>query len=132
MNHAWPALYCCFAGHSNFITGAGGFLQNIVQGWAGVRIEADAMTIRHPTLPPTVTSVKLRSMQYRGVAFSVHFDANEISFVLAEAQHGVMQLMITAGSAEAQKLGTEPVVHSLAQANNSFAIAAVRRTGSDS
>lgn len=124
-----PLSIAVLPGHSNFITGAGGFLQNIVQGWAGVRIEADAMRIRRPTLPPTVTSIKIRSMQFRGVSFSVQFDANHISFVVAEAQHGMRQLMISAGSAEAQKLGTKPVVFSLAQQNTSFTIE-MKRIGS--
>lgn len=95
-------------GHSNFITGAGGFLQNIVQGWAGVRIEADAMSISRPTLPPTVTSVRLRSLQFRGVSFSVQYDAANISFVAAE--HGVRHLVVREGSAAAQELSTRPVV----------------------
>jgi len=99
-------------------------LQNIVQGWAGVRVEADAMRISRPTLPPTVTSIKLRSLQFRGASFTVQFDAKEMIFV-AEAQHGGRQLMISKGSAEAQKLSTKPMVFSLGpRENNTFAITA--------
>lgn len=99
----------CETGHSNFITGAGGFLQNIVQGWAGVRIEADAMSISRPTLPPTVTSVRLRSLQFRGASFTVQYDATNISFVAAEPRTSA-RLMVREGSAAAHKLSTRPVV----------------------
>ena len=86
--------FCLFreslqGGHSNFITGAGGFLQNIVQGWAGVRVSAEALTLTGPTLPPTVTSVTLRSLQFRGTSFTVRFDATTISFALASERPAV-------------------------------------------
>ena len=108
--------FCLFrerisGGHSNFITGAGGFLQNIVQGWAGLRIGTDAMTLSRPTLPPTVTNVKLRSMMYRGSSFSVEYTAKEISFTAVKGQRSATQLMVSAGSGGAtHKLSATPVV----------------------
>lgn len=113
--------FCLFreeltGGHSNFITGAGGFLQNIiqvrtygrwascrwidftksidqpcmhVQGWAGLRVGADhAMTLHHPTLPPTVHSVKLRALQLGGLEFSVKYDVETITFTLVASLGG--------------------------------------------
>ena len=89
-----------------------------------MRVEADALRISRPTLPPTVTSIKLRSLQFRGASFTVQFDATDIIFV-AEAPYGVRQLMVSKGSAEAHKLSTKPMVFSLGpRENTTFAIAA--------
>lgn len=46
-------------GAGNFITGAGGFLQLIMYGYAGIRINTDSMTIEKPALPPNTTELKL-------------------------------------------------------------------------
>lgn len=46
-------------GASNFITGAGGFLQLIMYGYAGIRINAHSLTIEKSTLPPQTTKLKL-------------------------------------------------------------------------
>lgn len=48
---------------SNFLAGAGGFLQMIMYGYAGIRIRGDALTIRRPTLPPGATVLKLKGMR---------------------------------------------------------------------
>jgi len=91
--------FCLFretlqGGHSNFITGGGGFLQNIIQGWSGIRVDDKALTLSNPTLPPNVTSLKLRSMQYHGIRFSVYFNATAIT-LSAEA----MGLLVSDGMA---------------------------------
>lgn len=46
-------------GASNFLTGAGGFLQLIMYGYAGIRINADSLTIERATLPPQTERLKL-------------------------------------------------------------------------
>lgn len=60
-------------GTSNFLSGAGGFLQLIIYGYAGVRIRTDSMKIRHPTLPPRTIKLKLK-----GQSASVRPNASEI------------------------------------------------------
>lgn len=47
------------SGAGNFITGAGGFLQLIIYGYAGIRINSDSLTIEKPTLPPNTNELKL-------------------------------------------------------------------------
>eukprot|EP01047_Picozoa_sp_COSAG01_P031529 COSAG01_NODE_2241_length_8086_cov_25.173282_6_plen_454_part_00 len=81
-------------GHSNFITGAGGFLQNIIQGWAGLRVQAGALVLRKPTLPPTVESVRLRELQLDGVPFSVWYDAQTITFTLGTSRSSLAILHV--------------------------------------
>lgn len=49
-------------GISNFLSGAGGFLQLIMYGYAGIRIKTDSMTITNPTLPPRTRKLTLNSM----------------------------------------------------------------------
>lgn len=46
-------------GAKNFITGAGGFLQLIMYGYAGIRINVDSLSVRKPQLPPNTTELKL-------------------------------------------------------------------------
>lgn len=46
-------------GASNFITGAGGFLQLIMYGFAGIRINSDSLSLGHSQLPPKTTKLKL-------------------------------------------------------------------------
>lgn len=49
-------------GAGNFITGAGGFLQLIMYGYAGIRINVDSLSIQRPHLPPNTTALKFQSM----------------------------------------------------------------------
>lgn len=46
-------------GASNFITGAGGFLQLIMYGYAGIRINVDSLSVTRPTLPPRTNRLKM-------------------------------------------------------------------------
>ena len=59
-------------GHLNFLTGAGGFLQNYVHGYGGVRYHLDHMQI-DPTMPPLdgLTAFRLRHLHYLGNVFDV-------------------------------------------------------------
>lgn len=45
-------------GAGNFITGAGGFLQLIMYGFAGIRINVDSLSISRPQLPPNTNELK--------------------------------------------------------------------------
>lgn len=51
-----------FAG--NFITGAGGFLQCIFNGFFGLRIHLDFLEIKKPNLPNNSTSMKFKGIKY--------------------------------------------------------------------
>jgi hypothetical protein len=46
-------------GNPHFITGAGGFLQNIIYGYAGLQLNSTGILI-DPTLLPQVESITLR------------------------------------------------------------------------
>ena len=61
-------------GHSNFITGAGGLLQNVVQGWSGVRVTANSLTISNSVLPAGISEIILRGVHYRGFCVDARLD----------------------------------------------------------
>ena len=69
-------------GNLNFITGAGGFLQNLVFGYAGLRYD-DAGASLAPLLPPHgVTSLKLRAVSLGTSRFSLEYDAQRLTATL--------------------------------------------------
>lgn len=70
-------------GTSNFITGAGGFLQGLWAGWGGVRLGDSGVTFK-PVLPPTLTSIKYRGMHYLGSTVDISFDSDQICYTVLE------------------------------------------------
>ena len=72
-------------GHSNFITGAGGFLQNILFGFAGLRFRREMLEIvRAPQLPVGVTGFRLRGVRYRGRCITFAFNADVMTVSLCD------------------------------------------------
>jgi len=61
----------------NFITGAGGFLQAILYGYAGLRYQSDHMLLR-PTLPPQSRSLLLRHLHFQGSLMNIAYDAKTL------------------------------------------------------
>lgn len=61
-------------GASNFLTGAGGFLQTIMYGYEGIRIKTDSMTITRPTLPPRTTQLKLNGMRSAVISIRIRLE----------------------------------------------------------
>lgn len=49
-------------GAHNFITGAGGFMQSILNGYAGLKVRMDGLHIDRPLLPVNVTRLSLTGM----------------------------------------------------------------------
>eukprot|EP01112_Ceratiomyxa_fruticulosa_P019155 TRINITY_DN6223_c0_g1_i2.p1 TRINITY_DN6223_c0_g1~~TRINITY_DN6223_c0_g1_i2.p1 ORF type:complete len:666 (-),score=109.08 TRINITY_DN6223_c0_g1_i2:5-2002(-) len=71
------------SGATNFITGAGGFLQAVSSGYFGVRITSSSLKFQ-PTLPQSTTTIKLRGVQYLGSSFDVLFDG-KFSYVTLQS-----------------------------------------------
>jgi trehalose/maltose hydrolase-like predicted phosphorylase len=60
----------------NFVTGAGGFLQQVIYGWTGLRLgEAGLEPAFEPLLPSRVTRLVLRSVYSRGKRYDVVVDS---------------------------------------------------------
>ena len=69
-------------GNLNFITGAGGYLQNYINGYAGLRYTEKGLTLR-PVVPPhSVTSMKLRGLSLVGSRLDVFYDAKAVTLTL--------------------------------------------------
>ena len=69
-------------GNLNFITGAGGYLQNFVNGYAGLRYTKEGITLR-PVVPPhAATSLKLRGLSLAGSRMDVYYDVAAITVTL--------------------------------------------------
>jgi len=68
-------------GAANFITGAGGFLQAILFGYGGIRLQENEMQF-NPQLMQTTKSVKFRQINYLGSQLEFSFDANQMCFTL--------------------------------------------------
>jgi trehalose/maltose hydrolase-like predicted phosphorylase len=56
----------------NFITGAGGFLQTMINGYPGFRITDNGLLF-NPRCPEGATYIKMRQLNYLNVHFNVFF-----------------------------------------------------------
>jgi len=74
-------------GTPHFITGGGGFLQNVIFGFGGIYLNENNITINPLYLPPGVDYIKFRSMYYLGIPLSVAIDFQEklITFCIENA-----------------------------------------------
>jgi protein-glucosylgalactosylhydroxylysine glucosidase len=57
----------------NFITGAGGFLQTLVHGYAGLRVQTAQLLIGNPICPENADFLRVRGVNYLGSRFSVGY-----------------------------------------------------------
>ena len=69
----------------NFVTGAGGFLQQVLFGYTGLRLSEQGLTPRFPPLLPSgVTRLVLRNLQVRGEHLDIIVDAEGLHRVPRE------------------------------------------------
>ena len=64
-----------YGGAANFITGMGGFLQNIIFGYGGFRIRSDRLDF-NPMLVPKTTGVNFVGLNYLGFTFNLFIKEN--------------------------------------------------------
>ncbi len=57
--YTWQEVVEPFVGVGNFITGAGGFLQLILNGYGGIRLYTDHIAISRTLLPPNATKLTI-------------------------------------------------------------------------
>mmetsp|Transcript_100887 Transcript_100887/g.261091 ORF Transcript_100887/g.261091 Transcript_100887/m.261091 type:complete len:792 (+) Transcript_100887:36-2411(+) len=82
-------------GCSNFITGAGGYLQIFWAGYAGVRLTDEALLFRMPRIPPDTSSLTLRGLTYRGSRLDVRITPATISLKIQSASTHAPALFVT-------------------------------------
>jgi len=69
-------------GTPNFLTGAGGFLQALIYGYPGLRINDTALNLAAPTLPEGSSKVRLRGVAYRGNRLLLEYDGATMTVAL--------------------------------------------------
>jgi protein-glucosylgalactosylhydroxylysine glucosidase len=70
--HVWSEVIESEKGAVNFLTGIGGFLQSVLNGYAGIRIGLSNMTIsKHSQLLPNTTSFSINGLMYLGSKFKL-------------------------------------------------------------
>lgn len=105
-------------GVGNFITGAGGFLQSIINGYGGIRLHFDRMEISNFYLPPSSTSLKLNGITYLGNRFSLELkSANEAIIIFKTVSSKNQIIMAIDDEVKPVTLSTECKLHYL---NNIF------------
>lgn len=80
----WTEVIPGVDGAGNFITGAGGFLQSIINGYGGVRLHFDSMTISNFYVPPFSSNLEFTGIYYLNNRFSLTITDEEAIVVFKE------------------------------------------------
>ncbi|XP_053665201.1 protein-glucosylgalactosylhydroxylysine glucosidase-like [Anopheles marshallii] len=80
-------------GAGNFITGAGGFLQSIINGYAGVRLHQDRLEITNARLTPSTGTLHIPTIEYRGALFSLTVRTNAFTIKIRSTANDVRLLV---------------------------------------
>lgn len=64
-------------GATNFVTGAGGFLQMIFNGFFGVRVHLKHLEIKNPRLPENYTIFRTKGLSYLNSKFQLEIQAEQ-------------------------------------------------------
>ena len=70
-------------GAYNFHTGMGGYLQSLLYGYLGADLNDDHLGL-DPQLPPSLTALAVRGLDYRGSSLDVAFNAAYMNITLTK------------------------------------------------
>lgn len=84
-------------GTTNFVTGAGGFLQGITFGLFGLRADSKKLAVQ-PSLLQGMSFIKLRGLHYLGNVLDIEYSARGAVCVLQEASASPLALTTSLGS----------------------------------
>jgi len=101
-------------GCSHFITGAGGFLQGVWAGYAGVRILDDSLAL-NPILPENTTYMKLCALKYLGNQLNVYYNETSTVFDLVAASSTKLAVVDSFGQTRPLALGGSVTVQRTGQ-----------------
>lgn len=65
----------------NFLTGVGGFMQEFLFGYSGLRLQAAAVQV-DPGLPPQMAGITLRNLLWQGRTFTMHIGPRQTTMSL--------------------------------------------------
>ena len=78
-------------GRSHFVTGPGGFLQSLINGYSGVQLGPESLGLRM-TLPVGVPSLALRNVHYRGHSFSAKLSGGVVTITPVRGGSGLVAI----------------------------------------
>jgi protein-glucosylgalactosylhydroxylysine glucosidase len=81
-------------GNLNFLTGAGGYIQNMLMGYGGLRFRDDGLFARLVLPPLGVTEMKLRRVAYQGARITFTVDDDQITVELESAADDVQSFTV--------------------------------------
>jgi len=90
----------------NFITGAGGFLQSVISGYGGVRLDGLALRISPPEPPGNASSLTLRGLHYAGWRLQVLSTADGFSVRAASSGTDALLASVYGGEPKELKVGS--------------------------
>jgi protein-glucosylgalactosylhydroxylysine glucosidase len=73
----WSEVIPGQPGAGNFITGAGGFLQSIINGYGGIRLQFDSLTITNFYVPASSSALEFTGITYLNNRFSMRVVGDE-------------------------------------------------------
>lgn len=84
--NVWSEVVEGETGATNFITGAGGFLQTIFNGFLGIRVHLTHLEIRNPKLPENCSRLDIKGFSYLNSKFQLNLSNNEVhlNFIVLE------------------------------------------------
>ena len=80
-------------GATNFLTGMGGFLQAVVNGYGGLRLRQDRLDFNF-ILPLDSTQMNFIGLNYLGYAFNIFADKEFVLINLTEKSVGAPELLL--------------------------------------
>jgi trehalose/maltose hydrolase-like predicted phosphorylase len=95
-------------GAGNFITGAGGFLQSVINGYGGVRLHFNYLSITNFFTPPSCSALEFNGITYLGNRFSMRIENGTavVKFVYVDAEHPIKATIKQTNVVYSPELGT--------------------------
>jgi trehalose/maltose hydrolase-like predicted phosphorylase len=90
----------------DFLTGVGGFMQEFLYGFSGLRPQVDAVRL-DPSLPPQLRGITLSNLVWQGRTFTVHIGPKESSVTLSS---GAALPVMTPGGAKTVEAGAPLII----------------------
>jgi protein-glucosylgalactosylhydroxylysine glucosidase len=103
----WSEVIPGTKGAGNFITGAGGFLQSIINGYGGVRLHFDSLTITNFFVPPQSNSLEFNGINYLNNRFSLTINENQatVTFKSLDRDHPIKVVLKPSGFTSTPTVG---------------------------
>lgn len=109
----------------NFITGAGGFLQSIYYGYAGIKLHQKFLQISNGRLPANVNYLFINGFTYLGTVFSIKIEAPSTSILKIVSLNSDIPIMITSAGQTTDGCANCECKHYYIFVNNMFLIYAI-------